>query len=202
MRAVGYNRFHFLDAYRCRLGLGPEAALSPARAPGAGEVAAAREALRAHGLDPAECVLVAPEARTTPTDGVGPEFWAALFAALGAAGLRPVVNASPGFPLPDGLTRLAPELAVLRPLAGACAGVCSIRSGFSDLVCDLPVPAVVVYPEARYWAGTLLEGTTFDRYGLAAPPTEIVVTPGNARRRAGEIAALLAEGAAVAPAGR
>jgi hypothetical protein len=80
MRAVGYNQFHFLDAYRCRLGLGAEAALSPARLPDAAEIAAAGESLRALGLEPAECVLVSPEARTTPTDGVGPEFWGGVFA--------------------------------------------------------------------------------------------------------------------------
>jgi len=196
MRAVGYNRFHFLDAYRCRLGLRPEAALSQARRPRSDEIEAARTTLRAHGFDPAESVLVCPEARTTPTDGVGPEFWAALYAGLAAAGLRPVVNASPNCGLPDGVGRLSPELSELRALAGACAGVCSIRSGFSDLVCDLPMPGVVIYPQVRYWAGTLLEGTTFDRYGLAAAPTEIVVTPGVAAVRAGEIVDILTQGAA------
>jgi hypothetical protein len=51
---------------------------------------------------------------------------------------------------------------------------------------------VVVYPDVRYWGGTLFEGTTFARYGLTKSPHEIIVRPGWSRGEVGEIAAYLA----------
>jgi len=188
MRAVGYGNFHFLDAYRCRFGLLPGAPLTAARRPTAEQVAAAASTLRHAGLDPAELILISPEARTTPVDGVEPAFWAGLSAELRAAGFRPLFNAGPGAVLPEGADTLSCSLEEVRPIAQACAGVCSIRSGFSDLVCDLPVPQVVIYPNASYWAGSLLQGTTFDRYDLPQPPRELVVTPASAEARARETA--------------
>jgi hypothetical protein len=127
---------------------------------------------------------------------VTPEFWLGLARRFQGAGLTAAVNAAPSTQVPDGLARVTAPLHELRALAMAVAGVCSVRSGFSDLLCDLPCPQAVVYPEVRYWAGPLLAGTTFARYDLAAPPKEMTVTPARAESCVDELAAYFAGKAA------
>ncbi|WP_145928914.1 hypothetical protein [Termitidicoccus mucosus] len=190
MRAVGYGGFHFIDAYRCRLGLTPQATLSTALRPSMADVARATDALRACGFDPATTILVSTTTTTTPTSGIEESFWLDLRSELVSAGLRVVLNAALGSQPPPGWESMQIALPDVRATAMACVGVCSLRSGLSDLLCDLPVPHVVVYPQAPYWSGLLQKGTTFARYNLAHPPWEFVVTPSSARLLAKEIAVL------------
>lgn len=191
MRAVGYNGFHFLDAYRCRFGLPPAATLERPRPPGPDDLARAVATLQAHGLPPGRSVLLGLEARSTPMDGVDDAFWSRLVAALRAAGWHPFANGGPATRAPAGLPVVASPVEHLRGLALAAGAVCTVRSGLSDLLSDLPCPRVVVYPHVRYWAGTLQGGTGFARFGLARPPHEVLVTPATAAARAAEIAARL-----------
>jgi hypothetical protein len=202
MRAVGYGGFHFLDAYRCRFGLPASTPLSRPRPPSPEQLQGAAGQLRAAGLDPAATVLVSLEARSTPTTGVGPAFWSGLCAALAAAGLRPLINEAPGTAVPAGLPSLRIPLGEVRAVAQACAAVCSVRSGFSDLVSDLPLRHAVIYADVDYWAGPLLAGTTFSRYGWDLPPREFVVTEARRADRISEIAEFLAAGYSRVDAGR
>jgi hypothetical protein len=178
MRAVGYNGFHFLDAYRCRLGLPVTANPTRPRLPNANETAAAAALLREHGLTPGNTVVLSVEARTTPTDGVDGNFWTALAGELEAAGLMTVVNAGPSTNVPYGLRSLSVPLPLFRAVVQSAGYFCSVRSGLSDLACDLRCPQVVVYPDVQYWGGTLIDGTTFGRYGLTKAPHEVVVREG------------------------
>jgi len=66
----------------------------------------------------------------------------------------------------------------------------------------VPVPQVVIYPDVRYWAGSLLEGTTFERFDLPQPPRELVVTPATAAARAREAVEHFVFSGKLAPAGR
>lgn len=181
MRAVGYNGFHFLDAYRCRLGLPVEAAMTRPRQPHAAELAAAAQVLGEHGFTPGRTVVLSIEARTTPTDGVDTRFWVSLAAELQDQGMEVLVNAGPSTQIPDGLRSLSLPLSALRAVVQSAGFFCSVRSGLSDLLCDVRCPQVVVYPSVRYWAGSLLEGTTFSRYGLTRVPLEILIGPGYAK---------------------
>jgi hypothetical protein len=177
MRAVGYDGFHFLDAYRCRLGLPATAQLKRPRQPSPAELAAADQILAEQGFAPGRTAVLSIEARTTPTDGVGPDFWAALATELQDQDMQVAINAGPTTAVPAGLRPLSLPLAALRPVVQRAGFFCSVRSGLSDLMCDLRCPQVVVYPEVRYWSGPLHEGTTFSRFGLTKPPHEIVVAP-------------------------
>lgn len=175
MRAVGYNGFHFLDAYRCRLGLPVGSNLTRPRQPTAPEITEAIDLLRSRGLTPGRTIVCSIDARTTPTDGVDAVFWTALAAELRAAGLAVLVNSGPSTVVPAGLASASLELPLFRAVVQAAGGFCSVRSGLSDLACDLRCPQVVVYPDVRYWSGSLLEGSTFGKFGLTKAPYEVVV---------------------------
>jgi hypothetical protein len=198
MRAVGYRDFHFLDAYRCRFGLPPDAPLSQPARPSEDELREAQAALEAAGIPVGRFVLLCPDARSTPTDGVTPGFWQGVAQGLRAAGLTPVVNTGPGAKAPEGMEDFSAPLQWLRSVAMLSAGVCTVRSGLSDLFCDLPCAQAVVYPEVRYWAGPLRHGTNFQRFGLEHPPHELTVTPASAAQSAREIVALFADAPAPA----
>ncbi len=188
MRAVGFNGFHFLDAYRCRLGLPASANPTRPRLPTGPEMTAAIDFLRSHGLTPGRTVVCSIDARTTPTDGVDAGFWTALANELRAAGLAVLVNSGPSTAIPAGLVSASIELSLFRAVVQAAGGFCSVRSGLSDLACDLRCPQVVVYPDVRYWSGSLLEGTTFGKFGLTKAPYEVVV---RAPEQATEIQAIV-----------
>jgi hypothetical protein len=189
MRAVGYNGFHFLDAYRCRLGLPAAALLTPPGHPNAGELVAASALLKAEGFPTGRTVVLSIEARTTPTDGIDAAFWMTLAGELQAQGFAILVNAAPTTAVPPGLRSIALPLAAFRPIVQSAGFFCSVRSGLSDLACDLRCPQVVLYPPVRYWAGTLAEGTTFARFGLKKTPHEIVFSPTEAGDQARSVAA-------------
>lgn len=190
MRAVGYNGFHFLDAYRCRLGLPAAASLTRPCQPSASELAAASLLLEAEGFPPGRTVVLSIEARTTPTDGIDTAFWLALADELQARGLAVLVNAAPTTAVPPGLRSMALPLAAFRPVVQSAGFFCSVRSGLSDLACDLDCPQVVLYPSVRYWSGTLSDGTTFSRFGLTKPPHEILFSAADAGDQARSVAAL------------
>lgn len=175
---IGADGFHFLDAYRMRLSLPPHAGLTPRVQPDEDAVGAARQRLARLGLPAGRTVLMATDSTTTPTGGDHTAFWRALAEALIAHGWTPVVNGGPGTSPLSGLTCLPAPLADVRALAVAAGAVVSIRSGLSDLTCDLHCRRTVVFPDVRWYAGTLQEGTTFSRYGLHDPPVEVVL--GNA----------------------
>lgn len=174
MRVVGYKGMHFLDAYRCRLDLPAEAQLSRARLPSTEEIGRAAGQLQAAGFTPGRTVVLSIEARSTPTDGVDRAFWIALAGAMEARGFETLVNGGPTTHVPEGLRSLALPVAELRAMVQAAGFVCSVRSGISDLVCNLRCPQAVIYPDVRYWSGPLLEGTTLSRFGLLKSPHEVV----------------------------
>lgn len=188
MRAVGYRDFHFLDAYRCRFGLSADTRLTKARMPRPEELSEVQRLLEEAGVRPGHFVFLCPDTRSTPTDGITPEFWRTLAEGLHAKGLTPVFNARPDVTVMEPAIGLSVPLHMLRPLAMLSAGVCTARSGLSELFCDLPLPQSVVYADVKYWAGPLQKGTSFHSYGLELPPLERIVTPGSATRSAMEIA--------------
>jgi hypothetical protein len=192
MRAVGFRDFHFLDAYRCRLGLPAGANPTRPRQPNAAELAAAAELLRRHEREPGRTVLFSVEARTTPTEGVDAGFWTALAEEVAAAGLQVLVNAGPGTAVPAGLGAADIPLPLFRAVAASAGFFCSVRSGLSDLACDLRIPQVVVYPEVGYWAGGLRAGTTFERFGLTKVPHEVTLPPGYDRAEVRAVAEFFA----------
>jgi len=192
MRAVGFRDFHFLDAYRCRLGLPAGASPTRPRQPNAAELAAAADLLRGCAREPGRTVLFSLEARTTPTDGVDAAFWTALAQDLEAEGLQVLVNAGPGTVVPEGLGAANLPLPLFRAVATAAGFFCSVRSGLSDLACDLRIPQVVVYPDVPYWAGSLRAGTTFERFGLTKAPHEITLRRGYDRAEVKAVAAYFA----------
>ena len=177
--AVGFRGFHFLDAYRVRLRLRDGAELSPARLPSAEELTRARAFLAKHDLPAGRTVILNIDARTTALGGVDLRYWPLLAAAFRAHGLQPFVNQGPWTQLSDGLKGAPFALSEYRAIAMAAGAVCSVRSGVSDLVCNLPIPQVVVYPDAEYLGGPLIVGTTLTKFGLARPPLEILARKGN-----------------------
>ncbi len=179
VRAVGFKDFHFLDAYRVRLFLPEEATLSPARLPTEPELAAARNFLTQHECVPGQTVILNIDARTTALGGVDPRYWTLLASALRAHGLQPLINQGPTTEIAEGMRGAPFALSDYRAIVMAAGAVCSVRSGVSDLVSNLPVPQVVVYPDARYLGGPLIRGTTLTKFGLPQPPFEVLARRGS-----------------------
>ena len=103
--------------------------------------------------------------------------------------MQMLVNAGPDTVVPSGLQAANVPLTLFRAVVASAGFFCSVRSGLSDLACDLRCPQIVVYPDVRYWSGSLIEGTTFSRYGLTKPPHEVIIKPGYARADVAAIAA-------------
>lgn len=172
-QAVGVSGFHFIDAYRCRLGLPPHTRPVWPRPPSTAELADAARLLASHHLPAGRTVLLAAEARSTPVGGIPPRLWTDLAAALRARGLSPVFNLGPGSHPPEGFPGLAIPLPLLRAAATIAGAVCSVRSGLSDLLCNTSCRRAVLYSKSPYGGGSLLQGTTFSRYHLDDPPFEL-----------------------------
>ncbi|HEU5081156.1 MAG TPA: hypothetical protein VFT72_18230 [Opitutaceae bacterium] len=198
MRAVGYGKFHFLDAYRCRLGLPADANLSAPKLPEPDAVSRCAAQLTENGFNPGRTVVMNIDARTTLTTGVEVSFWQGLGNRLRDQGLEPLVNAGPTTRVPEGLRALSFKLADFRAMTLAAGAICTVRSGASDLTCDLPCPRVVVYPDVNYWAGPMLQGTGFSQFNLPDAPLEHIVTPETAEAKSREIATQLAGRVAIA----
>ncbi len=180
--AIGFNGFHFLDAYRVRLRLRPDAELTGAKLPSQDDLNRAHAFLAKHELPAGRTVILNIDARTTALGGVDSRYWPWLAAAFRAHGLHPFVNQGPWTQLSDGLRGAPFPLADYRAIAMAAGAVCSVRSGVSDLVCNLPIPQVVVYPDADYLGGPLIVGTTLAKFGLDRPPLEILARKGNVQQ--------------------
>ena len=198
VRAVGFKDFHFLDAYRVRLFLDEQSELSAARQPSEEELTRARAFLEQHGCPVGRTVILNIDARTTALGGVDPRYWPLLSAAIRTQGLHPFVNQGPTTQLIDGMKGARFSLAEYRAIVVAAGAVCSVRSGVSDLVSNLPVPQVVVYPDANYLGGPLIRGTTLTEFGLARPPLEILARRGSVQQDVREIASHLQRVVAVA----
>lgn len=192
-RAVGVSGYHFLDAYRARLGLPPSTPLAFPRLPTTAERAAARALLADAGLTPGSIVILCAHSRSTPAPGVPPSFWTDLATALRATGRQPVFNLGPGAPSPaPDFPALDIPLPLFRALTLEAGAICSVRSGLSDLVCDLPCHRSVLYARTSFGGGPLLVGTTFSRYGLPTPSLEIELAPDSAASVITRLASALA----------
>lgn len=198
VRAIGFKDFHFLDAYRCRLGLLPEAQLTRPAPPREDELVRAREFLTNLEAPVGRTVILNLDARSFATDYVNGSYWTLIAGALRTAGLHPLVNAGPRTIVPPGLASVDIPLADFRAITLAAGGICSLRSGISDLVCDLSCPQVVVYPDLKFGGGPLLKGTSFTGFGLDQPPLEVLARRGHANADAREIVAHLTQPSAIA----
>lgn len=180
-RAIGYKNFHFLDAYRVRLSLPEEAELSTANLPSNDELIKARDFLAKHKCPVGKTIILNIDARTTAVGGVDSRYWPLLASALRVHGLYPLANIGPKTQIHDGMRGAPLELSEYRAIVMAAGGICSVRSGISDLVSGLPVPQVVVYPDTRYQGGPLIRGTTLSKFGLTSSPLEIIASRGNSK---------------------
>lgn len=198
MRAVGYRDFHFLDAYRCRLGLPADAKLTAPKLPDAAAVDRAAQMLKQQGYTPGRTVILNIDARTTLTTGVEAPFWQALGRRLRDQGFEPLVNAGPVTQIPTGLKAFSFNLPDFRATVMAAGGICSARSGVSDLTCDLPCARVVVYPDCDYWSGPMIKGVGFSAFDLPDMPFEVIVTPQTAEEKSAIITEHFAARVAIA----
>lgn len=173
-RACGYRRFQMIDAYRCLLGLPADEQIELPTAPHLSEVEAARERLRDQDLAPGRTVIICPETRSTPTEGVSDLLWSRLRTELKGIGLVPVVNSATR--RIRGATTIDIPLHQFRATVLAAGYFIGLRSGLCDLVCDLEgCSRLVLYPPARLSAGTVFEVASLSGYGLPSPPSEHLI---------------------------
>ena len=176
-KAIGFKDFHFLDAYRVRLGLPEDSELSKALLPSDEELAHADELLRRSNLPAKKTVLLNIDAKSISTETFSADYWTAMADALSANGLHPLINRGPETIVPPGLPSMDIPIRDYRALALAAGAVCTVRSGISDLVSDLPCARVVLYPKLDYEGGPLLKGTSFEKFGAHREQREFLVSP-------------------------
>lgn len=169
-RAVGYRGFTLVDAYRCLFGLAPSARPEEPRQPTVEEMENARAFAARAGIDLGRAVYVCGDSRSTP---VGPDLAGRIEAFSTLIARRGLQVAGNRLRLGEGQAETLVPLAMLRPLIAAARGHVMARSGLADLAAGLSTPGCVLYPQARYLGGNLLDGTSLRAFEFAACPSEM-----------------------------
>lgn len=170
-RAIGYKDFELLDAYRCRFGLAPNAALEPPQPPDESMRKAATEYLTRLGFRPGRTIVVSPGARSTPHPGLDGNFFEQTANKLQCRGWNILYNGEG----PKGHVSQIIPLHMFRAITQMAGGFLGVRSGLCDLVVDLRMKAVVLYSDTKYLGGPLYDGTKLQNYGFPNTPVELVL---------------------------
>jgi hypothetical protein len=175
-RMIGWRNFHLIDAYRCRFGLEEKAFPRLPKPPSTDEVSQSVQWLREKGLPPGRTLIIATAARSIRTDEICSEFWNSVVDIAVANGLKPVLYAEPLSSVSLPVEAIDFTLAEFRAVAMAAGFFCGVRSGLCDLICNVPCRKVIIYPKTTFYRGSVIQGTTFNEYGLSDNILEIVVS--------------------------
>lgn len=175
---VGYKQFNLLDSYRFTFKLDEAAALSSPTI--SQEIRkSAKKKMTDYGLPPAKTVILAPDSSSTPnltnirTDA--DDFWYLVAQKLAAQGytVTLLTNRNDSF-LPQ-IPRIEFPLREAIPLAEMCGWVIAARSGLCDLLATAKTKLTILYPEHKWYSGTVYTTTSLQLMGLNQSASEIVV---------------------------
>jgi len=169
-RMVGYGDMGLLDAYRCLFGLNADATLERPRLPDEPQRQQARAFLRERGHAPGRTIFLSAIARSTPLPSGGNGLFHEIKQALSLRGYTYLENERLD---PRGGLRSEIPLSLMRAIVAESGGFVAVRNGLCDLLCDLPVPGVILYSRERYLGGSLFRGTRVFPYGYTEHIREI-----------------------------
>ncbi len=173
---VGYKNFNLLDLYRFTFNLNEEAELSSPTID-RDILKRSRQRMMDYGLPLNRTVILAPDSNSTPnlanirTD----DFWDILAHKLAAQGytVALLTNREQSF-LPQ-LPRINFPLIEAIPFSEMCGWVIAARSGLCDLLATAKTKLTVLYPQQKWYGGTLYAGTSLRLMGINQSAAEIVV---------------------------
>lgn len=169
---IGYKNFTLLDVYKVLLNLPIHCKTIQPADPGKETTDRAFQRFREYGLPAGKTVLVAPDAFSYRKPVVAKPFWEKLVKGLQEQEytiammtrheeLRSIEGVVPvDFPLNEAI-----------PFVGHCGGFIGNRSGFCDLIASVPVISIILYSNEKWHSGSLMEGSSLKRMGMAGENT-------------------------------
>lgn len=169
---IGYKNFTLLDVYKVLLNLPIHCTTIPPALPGKEITEKAFQRFREYGLSPGKTVLVAPDAFSYRKPVASRAFWEKLIRGLQSldytialmtrheelVSIEEVVQVD--FPLNEAI-----------PFVGHCGSFIGNRSGFCDLIASVPAISIILYSNEKWHSGSLMEGSSLKRMGMAGENT-------------------------------
>ena len=173
---IGYKNLHLLDLYKFAFNLNREAKLSKPIIP-QDVVLSARQRLNKYGLPAGKTVILAPDSNSTPNfhETSVDTFWYDLSEQLIARGYTVVAltNKSSDF-LPK-ISRIDFPLIEAIPFSELCGLVIAARSGLCDLLATAKTKLTILYPDQKWYSGTVYSCSSLQLVGMSKSVKEIVV---------------------------
>ena len=176
-RVIGYRGMTLLDVYKCRLGLPSTAPLDMPSKPSEQATSAGQDFLETHKCQPGKTVVLATKSRSLQSDYLPDSFWADLTERLKQNGFDVLFNDDPELSDKLGCPKVDLPLEQWRGTIAAAGHLIAVRSGLNELAANTGVAHSVIYPARRFFAGSVIEGTSIADYPTADSVMEIEFDP-------------------------
>jgi len=141
---------------------------------------AAKEILEKHAYIANKTVILAPDAVST---AVLPEiFWQKLADRLLEKGLKVFFNKSSSVGVYLGHECINFKLGEAISISELAGTVISVRSGICDLLSTAKTKLVVIYPDTKWYSGSVYEGSSLVRMGMSKTIEEFIYKDGQRER--------------------
>jgi hypothetical protein len=177
---IGYNNFTLLDCYKVIFRLNMHSCLSNPLRPSENEFKKAEEVFLKNKLSKLKTVILAPEAKSTSV--INKNFWIDLSKELNNNGFIPVGNSINHKNNIQGIQTLNLPLEIIRAFAELSGFVVSIRNGLCDLLSDVNISLVVIYPDAVWYGGKLIDGTSLKSMNISKSAIEYEIKENNSKK--------------------
>lgn len=165
---IGYKGFTLLDVYKLLMDLPIECPTVGPSFPGKEIARRAIQRFRDYGLEDQKTILMAPDAFSYRKPFVSRHFWEKLVREGRSRGFKvAMMSIKPELNAIDGVTPVQFPLSEALPFLNQCGYLIGNRSGFCDLVASIPTTNILLYSKEKWHAGTLLEGSSLKRMGMA-----------------------------------
>ncbi len=168
---IGKDDRVFSDNFKKFLGLPSNTSFDkPKLAPGFQD--RAKIILKKSGYVPGKTVILAPDAASISTFSMN--FWKKLEGKLTDAGFKVLYNGNvviDGAPVSNAIDFSLGEAIPISELSGH---VVSIRSGLCDLLSTAKCNLIVLYPDAKWYSGSVFDGSSLVKMGLSDSAHEII----------------------------
>lgn len=180
MNLMGYKGITLLDGYRALFNLPLDVPVQPPTPPDISSVKEAKTALSEIGAVAEKTVILCPDAvSTNHLSRIPMQFWSDLALGLTQKGWTPITNLGPTTECIPGTKAVPIPLPKFRDYAVAAGWVVANRSGLCDLIADLNVKQTVIYPDGRWYGGSILDSSSLNAMGLSDHADELKINGNN-----------------------
>jgi hypothetical protein len=174
---AGRNGVNFLDCYKTLFHLPEDCSLQAPALPGETELEEAGQLLSKLNAPPGRTVILCPDTVSVALSGdsTPKEFWNTVSSELGRAGFKVLTNAGPQSWQVEGTEMIDIPLRLFRAVALTAGHVTANRSGICDLISDLDIKLVVLYPKINFFGGPVIKGTSLRKMNLSQSALEMEI---------------------------